>query len=1485
MAGKAFAGLGTATMVAGMSTQVEGRVGEIAQQVVGPLAALSGIAPLLMALPAPIAALVAVVAAGVLGFMAYNKAVNEAYQKAYELTRALGTSTQAMNKFAEFAGTVSAGEILERQRNERMSPFTVAPGKTTFGSAFVQSEDGQEFVNTVKTSIQELGKDKTIAMVFQQMGSAVAQNILTAEQARSIVGNLGLQLGDLSFTAEVNAQLISLLGANGENLLKDPLQIAVQLNQVQAETLEKDIAEYEGQRELLAFEEAGFVESTQRVLADILPAWSPAGSLLNMSGITRTDENYNASVQAERQRRIDSGEVEGGFEEFMLAITPGTWIAKQIMQESLGNVSANLQNSLEGQQAAIDQIRLSSEEKIAKALEEGADFSEIQELRREESELIAEANKQIREQTQKSIDFIKTLSVGDQKEVQDQQKDRLIAQGKEQGIDTGSLGAAFDKLFKTGSFDKNFVISSAYEAGQLSLSDFQYLAELEDQQKDIYYNIITNLGAGEAGQLVEVANLIKDDSIRANFELSFEGLEGSELTDAIAGAEELFKISTMMGGDISIAAQFSLDNPEAMKEFTSDLERIKMEAKEGGFDANISLVTEIFGAERVMQMQQGILANQAEFDALGDDMQLKYSAYYTLFADIAASSPEMQEMMEAATGLTGGAAIAAYVMDYLPSIAPDTSMAPDSETTPSGSGGGGAEPQVDSLIKKLRDLRIATIDMKKGWEGMQQVLEKVFAGGSKGIDVFDGLSNQIRRMGVGENLIEMIVGMDPDEYQKRKGELFVFDKAGNIVGTTAKLKNMNAAFNAIAIGEYINNQQSFIENIKNQSAAISILTANGMSLSEAYELVQDEALAAAIAMGATKAEIQEILRITKMAQEMKERNEEQEKRSQASKAVRETNEQFERRVAIINRLAKAVGKYSDEEINAILGDDNLQKLFLDPSIDPKALRRALENARRQADLDLKIKVSTEEGKEGLFNEMVSEITDEFSRQESKINIAFDLATEDDQDIVREAQNRISAIQFAIDDYEAQLRGIGDQEDEINDKYDDRFEALDKVAKANERIAASQKAQLNIADALSRGDIAAAAQAQQEFRAQQAQDAAESQKEKLEKQKEAELKNVRSASGMSREEIEERVKSLQDEIFGIEEDQLEPAQERIRIAEYNRDLQLDALEISGKTRSEWEQIANQVDIATTNTEEFAKSVQKALALYDYFVNGKDLDLSLFGGMLEDLQSVGVDVSSQVARGAATVVRDLPRGTEEEDPVSTNALNEFTSKAFQKFLTGGAQTLSEIEKVLVGIGPVSRAQASADALRALTGGSSLTQEQRFLLGMAPSPYAPPTPPSPIPGSSSSSSGGGRNPGNTDPADLPPVRLPSGGTRQPVAVPIGGGRYIYVNQGGMIKPQRFSVGGGVKGYSSGGSPLGSDIVPAMLTPGEFVVRKRAVQDFGMKNLEKINSGSFSSGSVYNYSLAVNVKSDADPDRIAKTVIQQIKRVDSQRVKGNRF
>jgi hypothetical protein len=75
--------------------------------------------------------------------------------------------------------------------------------------------------------------------------------------------------------------------------------------------------------------------------------------------------------------------------------------------------------------------------------------------------------------------------------------------------------------------------------------------------------------------------------------------------------------------------------------------------------------------------------------------------------------------------------------------------------------------------------------------------------------------------------------------------------------------------------------------------------------------------------------------------------------------------------------------------------------------------------------------------------------------------------------------------------------------------------------------------------------------------------------------------------------------------------------------------------------------------------------------------------------------------------------------------------------------------------------------------------------------------------------------------------------------------------------------------------------------LTPGEYVVRKSAVDSLGINTMNSINNGKLpvNSNSVYNYGISVNVNnSNANPNDIARTVINQIKQIDSQRIRSYR-
>jgi hypothetical protein len=125
--------------------------------------------------------------------------------------------------------------------------------------------------------------------------------------------------------------------------------------------------------------------------------------------------------------------------------------------------------------------------------------------------------------------------------------------------------------------------------------------------------------------------------------------------------------------------------------------------------------------------------------------------------------------------------------------------------------------------------------------------------------------------------------------------------------------------------------------------------------------------------------------------------------------------------------------------------------------------------------------------------------------------------------------------------------------------------------------------------------------------------------------------------------------------------------------------------------------------------------------------------------------------------------------------------------------------------------------------------------------------------------------------------------------------------IRVGGQSKAQieaklaKMSTGGLVPSYfAMGGLSKGTDTVPAMLTPGEFVIRKSAVDRIGVGTLGKINGyasggqveGSTLGNSMYNsYSINLNVNSNSDANDIANKVMETIRRVESQNIRSNRF
>jgi hypothetical protein len=115
--------------------------------------------------------------------------------------------------------------------------------------------------------------------------------------------------------------------------------------------------------------------------------------------------------------------------------------------------------------------------------------------------------------------------------------------------------------------------------------------------------------------------------------------------------------------------------------------------------------------------------------------------------------------------------------------------------------------------------------------------------------------------------------------------------------------------------------------------------------------------------------------------------------------------------------------------------------------------------------------------------------------------------------------------------------IAIREDRINKKYDERKKALQEIADAQAKITEQQKNQMDLADALASGDVAAAVRAAQAIQAKNAEVAAQKQQDALEASRKKELDNV-SFRGMTRGGLEPQLDKLKEQI-AIREYELAP----------------------------------------------------------------------------------------------------------------------------------------------------------------------------------------------------------------------------------------------------------------------------------------------------------------------------------------------------------
>jgi TP901 family phage tail tape measure protein len=447
----------------------------------------------------------------------------------------------------------------------------------------------------------------------------------------------------------------------------------------------------------------------------------------------------------------------------------------------------------------------------------------------------------------------------------------------------------------------------------------------------------------------------------------------------------------------------------------------------------------------------------------------------------------------------------------------------------------------------------------------------------------------------------------------------------------------------------------------------------------------------------------------------------------------------------------------------------------------------------------------------------------------------------------ELRNRVSAA-LSYD-----LEQMAKVEQDIREAYDKKVESLEKIESINQRIIEQQRGQLSLAQALSEGDIYAATQAAQEMRATDAQFAMQNTKDALQKSMENQIESLANADGLTRKQIEEQISSIKEQSY----------QASLMIRAEEDKIYANSLLIRDLTNEIYNINEDKIEPLQNQNKEYERILSYHSQEEEYAV--KNLVLA---GMTREEWNKKADALQRNIDNASKL-----------DPWLRTLIGDYV----------------KLEKA---------ARAAADQA-ARTGGQLSTQT-----GISNMPaYV----------SSAISSTGANAAGGIDYSNMDFSGIDFSGINfgseifSGLNLNFGSGGMVKYAKGGMVNPLQYTsnekpptqmASGGVAGNGS------RDSVPAMLTPGEYVIRKAMVDKYGIPMLSALNQGAFSmpkynvgetsAGNVNvksentsnimspmynNYSVSVNVaNTNANPDEIANKVMFKMRQINNQNIRSNR-
>jgi TP901 family phage tail tape measure protein len=1440
--------------------------------------------------------------------------------------KAMVMTTENLEALGRYTQKVSVGQVAAAQREGRTKEIT--PVSMDYGTNFLNSEAGKQFKANFDSTIKTLGESGTAqaaSIVASQLATAVQQGVITPEQAQSIAIKLTRDLKDARLEMNVRGKLTEILGPNGENLVTDPLSVQVKLIS-EGKTLQ----------------EAIFL-NYQKAITDVNKGIGPDIKLNPLKGVggNRANEQPGGAILGNPINWSETAQMQGlaatvGSASFIkilntvrtaraataaatagtAAATAGTagaaspaliaaagslaitstaeWLLrkwqqgeeKKFIAKNAGTLAGIVtQNILAGQQG-IDAVtkeydvalaNLEVKKKLAKTEAERAAVEvEITRIEGKKASALATLRASQAAQAKTAADYIDQIGTQEGKnKYAGAFKQQLLNKFKDDPYQKAQAESLTKQLEGT-TAKAQIEIMTLVNSDQMTVTQAKALTTtlLATGEKNIDRTINTILnvqGTEGLGRLASILEFIPNVNNQKNILFAIKNLDEASANDIYSGLEELIKIPDYIGIEIDLETQ--KDDIPTLKRLGKEVGSLKKAFPNGKIDlkALVDLQQKSGGPGNNLTLDKAIeswttlskLPKELQFQAMITLGALNKSDSFDtivnreVLAAYRKANPKARKITKSA--LDAFAKNNPQIRTKAEEIAMTeifgTSIPSTSKSGGGATGGEGTKKDNSWLVdlaQKLKLVKDSSIDALNPLKSIQKFLSGDISGqgggsvkSNKSLDKQLGAIKQIDELalagnvgGLSDDFREILMNMDPEQFNIWAKTLFTVGKEGRITGLKQDFIDINSAFKTNTIGQYIEDEKKSNDEIRDRVNAYWKLTDVAkqykFTAAETLDLLKNQSLVGDIANGViySKEELESLVAINKERRDLLNRettakqfqeNSQIKMQIDAFKKLKDSGIEFE-------TILQIIGK-SDWAANVLDATGKIQDEF--PNM--------IKSAKEYKDLLFELQQLQESESDKMGQKFAAENAKIIAKGMASFRKANGMSVEQYQVITQERENAKQALQEQVDVLNNGFTVLDKLESSINDSYiqkntliDEQISALQKVSQINEEIANQQRDQLDLAGAITSGDIAAAAMAAQQYRSNRARasessaiDALNTRKDILEKQK---LKDI-AALTTTINGITYTRQQLVDKIASIEENQIKAltdeinARNKIVEAHDQQIAKAQALfEINGYTQAEYEAIKTAVDTVNNALDQQVLDINEII--------------SAVGGIEAAWLKVA-SASAKVVAGTATTNATIPTPTPKKEDTSNPSL---TMGNVTKEVDSAVK---EVDRVVSGL--------TTKQLNENFGGDRGKAEMYYSDQMA------------------------RN--------LSPR---AGGMLK--------GMY-FLSSGGLV-PKYLASGGIVpKYFADGGYSRGTDTVPSMLTPGEFVVKRFAVKKFGVDNLRAINDGTYQSGkstvasvnnnsnSVYNYGINVNVSNtNASTDDIARAVITQIRNIDNQRIRGQR-